>query len=478
MLMLGANTTLTGAGVINDAGQINASASASRIVNLNDTIVANAETSNGIDSLFAASPAGTTFVNGAKGTVESEGLLFVGGQQMLSIVNSGSFLCNVGYLDVTNTNMTGAGFVSIAGFASAQFTGGGVISGQTFSVAAGGHLYLEGPEVELSGVFTNAGTVAVAGSPGLFLTGNTTLIGGGTIRLGNGGGGNIAGHRGATLTNADNTITGFGTIGNGQIGIVNQAGGTIYGSGLTIDGGRHTLANAGLIDADFGPSVLEGPVDNSGTIEAVGGQLTLNSPITNDGLLSVSGARGASGLLTVESAVTGTGSTVIGNGGTLDADGLFSEYHNGAFEQSVTFTGAGFLHLAASREYEGTISGFSATGETSLDLGDIAFVSSSQASFSGAASGGVLTVTAGKHSAAIHLSGDYLSSTFVTVNDGHAGVIVVAIATPGGTPPHEPTHALVAAMASLGGSGAVPAHPIHAWTAREPLLSSPRTVIA
>ena len=115
-----------------------------------------------------------------------------------------------------------------------------------------------------------------------------------------------------------------------------------------------------------------------------------------------------------------------------------------------------------------------ATALTSLDLGDIGFVSVSQATFSGTASGGVLTVADGKHAARISLNGDYLSSTFVTVSDGHGGVIVVALPAPGGAPPH----AFVAAMAGFGGPAASAVHQGDAGRTPEPMLSGPRPAIA
>ena len=310
-------------------------------------------------------------------------------------------------------------------------------------------------------------------TPALFLTGVTTLSGGGTVMfMPESQTVAIGGKSGKdTLINVDNTITGGGDLGNGQIGIVNDAAGVI--SGLqTIDSGSQTITNAGLILGNgYGAPTIIGSIVNAGTIECIFDQLTIEDAVTNNGLLSVgaSGGRGDT-ILTLDGEVFGTGSTVIGAGGTLNADGLFSEYHNHAFEQSVTFTGGGFLHLAASREYEGTISGFSTSGGTSLDLGDIAFVSSSQATFSGAMSGGVLTVADGKHAARINLSGDYLSATFVSVNDGHGGVIVVALPGPGARPPH----AFIAAMAGLGGSAGSAAHHGDAWRGYEPMLAGPR----
>ena len=478
-LTLAAGVTLTGGGVINDAGQINAGAAGATITNLNNTILADVETSYGIDSLFADSPAGTVFVNGKNGVVDSQSLLFVGGQQGLSIVNHG-MIESSGYMDFTDTSVSGAGQLAVSDFGEMQFSGPGVVSGQSLSVGAQASLFLAGGGVDYTGVFDNAGTTRLyttGSTPALFLTGVTTLSGGGTvIFMPESQAVAIGGKAGKdTLINVDNTLSGGGDLGNGQIGIVNEAAGVITGL-QTIDSGSQTITNQGLIMANgYGAPTIIGSIVNTGTIECIFGTLTIEDAVSNNGLLSV-GAVGRRGYttLTLYGQVSGTGSTVIGNGGTLNADGLFSEYHNHAFEQSVTFTGAGFLHLAASREYAGAISGFSSAGMTSLDLGDIGFVSSSQATFSGTASGGVLTVADGKHAARITLNGDYLSSTFVTVNDGHGGVIVVALPAPGGAPPH----AFVAAMAGLGGPAASAVRLSDAWRTSEPTLSGPRQAIA
>jgi len=146
------------------------------------------------------------------------------------------------------------------------------------------------------------------------------------------------------------------------------------------------------------------------------------------------------GTLTVDGAVTGTGTAEI-DGGTADFAGSFS--------QNVAFLGAGggTLELAHSQTYAGEISGFSRTGTTTLDLEDIAFISgTTTATYSGAATSGVLTVTDGTHIARITLEGNYLSSKFTVSSDGHGGTSIgdpAAVAS---------THRFVAAMAGFGSS--------------------------
>ena len=114
--------------------------------------------------------------------------------------------------------------------------------------------------------------------------------------------------------------------------------------------------------------------------------------------------------------------------------------------------------------YTGTISGFSLTGGTSLDLRDIGFVSPTEAVFSGTASGGTLTVSDGTHTARITLAGDYTGSTFTASSDSHGGVIIVD------PPATASAHDFVAAMAGLNASAAGSASPAQA--PRAPALAA------
>ena len=136
--------------------------------------------------------------------------------------------------------------------------------------------------------------------------------------------------------------------------------------------------------------------------------------MANTGTLTV-----LAGTLTLSGAVTGTGSLDI-QGGTANFRSTFS--------QDVTFGGAsGVLELAKSQAYTGQITGFSLTGATELDLGDIHFAAgTTTATFvdGGSGTGGILTVTDGTHTAHIALVGDYTASTFEFSADGHGGTFV------------------------------------------------------
>ena len=60
-------------------------------------------------------------------------------------------------------------------------------------------------------------------------------------------------------------------------------------------------------------------------------------------------------------------------------------------------------------------------------------MSAGEATYKGSASGGILTVSDGTHTARIHLDGDYRKATFTASSDGHGGTIAVdpAAASPG-----------------------------------------------
>ncbi|MGI8839472.1 MAG: hypothetical protein ACR2F8_01585 [Caulobacteraceae bacterium] len=150
-----------------------------------------------------------------------------------------------------------------------------------------------------------------------------------------------------------------------------------------------------------------------------GGKVTNGTAgtVTNFGAIEAIGFNASTDLLEVEAHSTFVGA-VLGGGGTLDLASSFT--------QNVTFTGAtGELGLAQSQGYTGSISGFSKTGGTSLDLGDIAFGGSTKATYAGTSKSGVLTVADGTHTANITLIGNYAKATFTTSSDGHGGTIVV-----------------------------------------------------
>jgi hypothetical protein len=419
--------------------------------------------------------------NAGKGVIDA-----TGNYNPLRLYGPGLTFANSGLIEATGKggldvaavtlDQSGGGVLTVAAGSAVNLESANLVGG-TFTNAAGGQVVasggstmsgvavtnqglfsvVEADTLSANGSITNGGTLSLAGtSTGahLLATGALTLGGGGKVLLGEGGSIDAAAAAN-TITNVDNLITGDGELGGGATKLVNQAAGVIDETGtagLLIDAAK--LTNAGLISADgAGDISVLSAVTNSGTLRAgAGGMLSLTAAVTNTGVLEANG-----GTLIAYKAVSGTGSAVI-TGGTLDFVRVFDE--------AVAFTGStGQLDLGNSQGYTATITGFSATGGTSLDLHDIHFVSAGEATFSGTAAGGTLTVSDGTHTAHIALAGDYLGSSFTASKDGHGGVIVTASAAMAPS-----AQAFVAAMAGIGGGSAAAIHSPQGAAAGAPAL--------
>ena len=71
---------------------------------------------------------------------------------------------------------------------------------------------------------------------------------------------------GDTLDNIDNTISGYAELGNGLMTLKNEAKGTIEATGgtLTIDTGKNSIVNIGLLEGVSGALQVQSAVTNSG----------------------------------------------------------------------------------------------------------------------------------------------------------------------------------------------------------------------
>ena len=283
---------------------------------------------------------------------------------------------------------------------------------------------------------------SIGGSGTLTVDGSLTLQTGSALTVGT----VYVGAKAAKVTIASNIV---------EAGLWDQTGGT-----LTISA-RKTFELTGGTDYLTGRTTT-----NRGNLEYAGtGQLFIQNKLVNDSQLIVQ-----SGQITLEAActVSGAGDAVIKDG-TLAAGGVFN--------QNVFFQGAGTLQLGRSQSYTAQVVGFTTTGTDFLDLGDIGFVSAGEATFSGTASGGILTVRDGTHTAHVNLAGNFLTSTFVCASDGHGGVIIHDQQAEASTPPSP--HALIAAMSTLGsGSASAVPHIAEPWRGAPASLISPRVASA
>ncbi|HTV65427.1 MAG TPA: hypothetical protein VMD98_07475, partial [Bryocella sp.] len=204
---------------------------------------------------------------------------------------------------------------------------------------------------EITGTITNNGTITLVGNGNtteLYLDGNATLAGTGTVVLSstnNNWTGYINGVTGSVLTN-NSTITGWGTVGDGELQIANGASGVIN-SNLS-EGNINlnpytavTSTNAGLIEATNGGTLTmyNGTWTNTGVIEAQAG-----SAINLEDNVSITGG-------TLESTGTGSVNSISGynvflTGLTLA--GTYNVQNNGNTEISGTITNNGTINLLAS----------------------------------------------------------------------------------------------------------------------------------
>jgi hypothetical protein len=199
-----------------------------------------------------------------------------------------------------------------------------------------------------------------------------------------------------TLDNVDNTISGAGHLGNGQMTLVNE--GAIIATGTN------------ALDIDTGTNV----VVNTGTLEATGtGGLLIHSDVANSGLLWANG-----GNITVTGAVNGSGSAII--------DGTATLQFSAPSSMQTTFgqDAAGTLRLDDSLHFSGVVSGFGA--DDHLDLSDITFGAGVTHNYLANAegTGGTLTVSDGAHTANISLLGQYTAEGFHMNDDHHTGTLI------------------------------------------------------
>lgn len=247
----------------------------------------------------------------------------------------------------------------------------------------------DGAIMPLGGVIDNSGTIALAaaGSDTVLelLFPAAELTGGGQLLLSDSAQNVIVGGTANTLLhNVDNTVSGAGQLGAGQLQLLNQ--GEIVASGsnaLVIDTGSHA-------------------VDNRGTLAATGsGGLLIESDLLNSGVLWAN-----HGNVTVQGDVSGGGEAVISGAAVLSLEGAVAQ------AQSVQFANdaSGTLQLANATAFDGSISGFDAGNR--LALLDVAFVADSQLHYlaNDDGSGGRLTVSDGINSAQLALNGVYAAS--------------------------------------------------------------------
>ncbi|PBJ01930.1 S-layer family protein [Pseudomonas sp. ACN5] len=318
--------------------------------------------------------------------------------------------------DATADKIDMIGFTGVTGFADLSITNDAngnalvsISSGQTVTLKGvdAANLSEANFQFDVDPLTNNAGTLTIAdgaimpfggsihnsGTIELGSSGNetsleilfrgATLTGGGQVLLSDNAQNVIFGGSADTvLTNADNTISGAGQLGAGQMMLVN--------SGLILAGGVNALV------IDTGSSA----VTNTGVLQASGsGGLVIESALVNSGSLWAN-----DGNITIHGDAQGAGSATISGSAMLE--------FGAASDQHVTFDSgaAGTLKLDVSTAFSGSVSGFAAGDK--LDFGDIAFGADTQITYAAndTGTGGLLMVSDGAHAAQIALNGQYAAA--------------------------------------------------------------------
>ncbi len=273
-----------------------------------------------------------------------------------------------------------------------QPTGKATLDGNASAVtlATGSLLQVSGGNtLALTGTIDNLTTLNVSGSgytgqtATLLTTGTATLTGGGTIALADVSGvgspatqvitGTTAGD---TLDNTDNTISGYGQLGTGdnKLTLINETHGTIdaIGRTLTVNTGTNVATNLGLAEA-----TTTGVLDLQGTIANNGGKLLGDGATVDlDGVIVRGGdiATANGGLVTVAGgnatldgslhAVTldAKSQIVVGGGETLTLEGTIVN------NTTLNISGSGYTGQAAVLKTSGTTT---LTGKGTIALADV-----------------------------------------------------------------------------------------------------------
>jgi YVTN family beta-propeller protein len=401
-LSMSGAVTLTGAGAVvmamgGNGGTpvVRQDVGSSSLLNVNNTFTGVGQIGND----------GLAFVNQAAGTVNATGNALL--VNAVGAVNQGVFESTSGgvlQIDVAVNNS--GGVIAAASASQVQFSNGANIQGGLLSTASGAGFFgvvgsngvsLDGSthgtltnaavftiqnnaDAELSGAINNTGSFQVGANgntTALSMGGAVTLAGAGTVVMTVGGNGGTPVIRadvgGASLTNVNNTFSGRGQVGSGNLAFTNQPAGTVNansaGNGLLVN--PVSTLNQGTLESSGGGILqFDVTVNNSGgTIAAGAGgsqvQLSNGANIQGGLLTSASGAGfvgviGSNGVFldgSTHGILTNASTFTIQNNadaelvGTINNTGSFQVAANGnttalSMGGAVTLTGAGTVVMS------------------------------------------------------------------------------------------------------------------------------------
>ena len=408
---IGQNDTLTLNGVTVEGGN---SGSTAVTNNAGAITLENTLTLSGVFTL-ALDDAGTVALNGATIEAATSGA---------TLENEGNTISGAGQIgDDTDNNLTldnNAGTIEATGGTLTLATGNTITNaaGATLEAMSGAILQIDDSTIDNTGNIQVDGTLLIPSGGSLALDGN------GTVTLSNG---TISGTGGASLTNAGNTIMGFGQIGIGSpnvLNLTNEVGSTIeaVGGTLVIENDA-PLVNAGTLEAASTGTlqIHNGAVDNTGNV-LVAGTLQIDNPssfgatvtLDDNGMVTLSGG-------TIAAAQSGE--TLTNDGNTISSTGT-SAFGTGSSGNSLSvINAAGMIEAAGGtlifKNHGSITNDASATLEAAsgatlqINVGSIANFGNIQvdgtlAADQPTANGGMLTLN---NSGTVTLSGGTISSS-------------------------------------------------------------------
>jgi hypothetical protein len=334
------------------------------------------------DGVIDATSATQALVIRTAATVQNHGLMEATGAGTLLVDlntiddSAGGTIAARGNANVTLQNSTVIGGVLVTSDAGLiKATADDAIDGRTSAVQNRGRIVVVGgSSLTTEGSIANTGTITVGANDGgaafLRIGAGTTLSGGGHVALVKGVNGSaVIGASSTTgLTNVDNTISGDGSLGAGQLTLINEAHGVINANASGIleintktQAAGGSVTNNGLIEATgAGGLVLHfDTVDQTGggrLFAGAGAVLTAQDSLIKGGLLSTAGTgeidvRGVTTFDGTTSAVRNQGKLVVLDGANGVIDG--SMINAGTILVGDNIAGPAFLSFGAATSLTG-----------------------------------------------------------------------------------------------------------------------------
>ena len=402
-------------------------------------VTAGSESSNYFDGIVETTGAGGLTIEG--GALGNANYLKANGTGALTlndvqINNGGGIVETLGSGSIVllgNSQIYSQAYVSINKTGSLTTSVGDTSDAILNTVLNAGKInVVAGSTLGVDGHWTNTGSVNLEGTSAatidIHAASRWELIGAGKILLQGADSSILSSGAGTLLDNKSNTLSGSGVIGDANMTVDNDLGGTIIATGtkgLTLD------------STAYNSSTSTTYLYNAGTIELKSkGGLTLEQAIYDPGEMIAN----TGGNIVADAAVYGDGTTTINGTGSVQFDGVC--------QNDVYFaSGAkGKLITEDSTQFYSNIWGFGA-GDT-IDLGDFAYVASktkinNSLSGFGVENGGLVLTNGTTNSSPLYFEGNYTAANLTAEHlawrfssDGHEigatgqdGTLVKLVAT-------------------------------------------------